>query len=95
MHEKWIFATVAATLFTLPATSTEARQQRSTTERHAFVKQNACPATGRNRLPCYGYQIDHIVPLCANGHDHRGNMQWLTIEEHKAKTRTDIRECRR
>jgi 5-methylcytosine-specific restriction endonuclease McrA len=72
-----------------------ARQQRSTTERHAFVKENACPATGRYRLPCAGYQIDHVVPLCAGGADHRSNMQWLSVEEHRAKTVREAGWCRK
>ena len=32
-----------------------------------------------------GYQVDHIVPLCAGGPDTPENMQLLSIEEHKAK----------
>ena len=71
-----------------------AKQQRSAVERHAFVKTTPCPANDRHRLPCPGYQIDHIEPLCAGGADHRSNMQWLTIEDHKAKTRQDVRSCR-
>lgn len=72
----------------------EARQLRSTIERHAFVKAIPCPATGRARLPCLGYQIDHVVPLCMGGADHRSNMQWLSIADHKAKTKNDVRTCR-
>ncbi len=73
---------------------TFAKAKRSTVERHAFVKAVACPATDRHRLPCPGYQIDHITPLCAGGADHRNNMQWLTIEDHKAKTRGDVKSCK-
>lgn len=80
-------------LAVLPA-PTFAKQPRSTVERHAFVKKVACPATGKHRLPCPGWQIDHIEPLCAGGADHRSNMQWLTIEDHKAKTKVDVRTCR-
>lgn len=72
----------------------EAKQPRSAVERHAFVKEQPCPATSRHRLPCPGWQIDHIEPLCAGGADHRSNMQWLTIVEHKTKTRQDVRACR-
>lgn len=84
-----------AALVVLPwATDTDAKQPRSTVERHAFVKEHPCPATGRPRLPCPGYQIDHAIPLCAGGPDLRSNMQWLTIEAHKAKTKLDVRACR-
>lgn len=86
-----------ALLFLMIAVSpapTFAKQQRSTVERHAFVKSNPCPATGHARLPCPGYQIDHVAPLCAGGADHRGNLQWLTVADHKAKTRVDVKSCR-
>jgi hypothetical protein len=36
-----------------------------------------------------GYQRDHRVPLCRDGADAVGNMQWLTVEAHKDKTRGD------
>lgn len=72
-----------------------AKQLRSTAERHAFVKDTACPATGRHRLPCPGYIIDHIEPLCAGGADHRSNMQWQTVEEAKIKDRSERDMCRR
>ena len=85
---------VALAIAVLPA-PTFAKQPRSAVERHAFVKEVACPATGKHRLPCPDYHIDHIVPLCAGGPDHRSNMQWLTIEDHKAKTRIDVKTCRR
>ncbi len=74
---------------------TLAKAKRSTVERHAFIKANPCPATGRARLPCPGYQIDHVAPLCAGGVDHHTNMQWLTVSDHKAKTRVDVKSCRR
>lgn len=88
------FLLILALLFAVSPAPTFAKQKRSTVERHAFVKANPCPATGRARLPCPGYQIDHVAPLCAGGADHRSNMQWLTIEAHRAKTRWDVRACR-
>lgn len=42
---------------------------------------------------CPGYQIDHIIALCAGGTDEPCNMQWLTVEAHKAKTRNDLKLC--
>lgn len=67
---------------------------RDHSERSYFQKQNPCPANGLHRGPCLGWQIDHIKPLCAGGKDRVRNMQWLTVAEHKAKTRKDVRRCR-
>jgi hypothetical protein len=88
----WPFLLTVAMAITLQTEAT-ARQNRSTVERHAFVKEQACPATGRHRLPCPGYHIDHIVPLKCGGPDVPANMQWLTITDHKAKTRREARLC--
>jgi 5-methylcytosine-specific restriction endonuclease McrA len=63
--------------------------------RHAFVKEQACPSTGRHRLPCPGWQIDHVQPLKCNGPDNTANLQWLTVEDHKAKTKREARLCRK
>lgn len=71
-----------------------AKTQRSTAELRAFQRETPCPANGARRGPCPGYQTDHIEPLCAGGVDRRDNMQWLTTQEHKWKTRTDVRVCR-
>lgn len=37
--------------------------------------------------------VDEAKPLCAGGPDLPCNMQWLTIEAHKSKTREDLRSC--
>lgn len=71
-----------------------ARTERSAAEVLAFKRQNPCPATGKRSGACPGHQVDHANPLCAGGADHRDNMQWLTIEEHRMKTRSDVRMCR-
>lgn len=63
------------------------RIARSNTARHAFARAQACPSTGQHRLPCPGYRIDHIVPLKRCGVDAPENMQWLTIEQWREKTR--------
>ena len=34
-----------------------------------------------------GYEVDHIIPLWAGGKDEPSNMQILTIEGHKTKTK--------
>jgi hypothetical protein len=69
--------------------------QRSASEVRAFRAENPCPATGRTRGACPGWQVDHPRALCAGGLDHRTNMAWLSVEDHKWKTFVDIRECRK
>lgn len=66
---------------------------RSQAEIRAFRIEHPCPSTGKTRGPCPGHQIDHADPLCAGGPDHRENMQWLTTQEHRWKTRSDVRLC--
>lgn len=63
-------------------------------ERAAFVRHNPCPETGLRRGACPGWQVDHVVALCAGGQDTRANMQWLTVADHRVKTRQDRRICR-
>ena len=60
-----------------------------------FKRQQPCPITEKRRGPCPGYQIDHVTPLKCGGPDHPSNMQWLTVEDHKAKTKREARLCRR
>lgn len=79
-----------ALLLALPA----AASPRSAAERLAFQRENPCPSTGQRRGACLGYQIDHANALCAGGSDTRDNMQWLSTQEHRWKTRSDVRMCR-
>ncbi len=79
-------------LFTLEAI---ARTLRNSSQRAAFMRDHPCPATGRTRGPCPGYIVDHIEPLCADGPDNPGNMQWQTVEEAKEKDRKEREMCRR
>lgn len=67
---------------------------RSGAELRAFQRHTPCPSTGAHRGACPGYQIDHVEPICASGVDKEHNMQWLSVEEHRYKTRTDVRVCR-
>lgn len=68
--------------------------QRSAAEVLAFKRANPCPSTGLRSGACPNHQVDHANPICAGGSDTRDNMQWLTIEEHRMKTRSDVRMCR-
>ncbi len=65
------------------------RFKRSAAVKYEFKKSNPCPATGRPRGACPGYEIDHIVPLKHGGADATDNMQWLTVPEHKNKTKLE------
>lgn len=88
-----ILATVAlAASLTHPA---EAKTHRSYAVKAEFKRLNPCPANGKRRGPCPNYQVDHIKPLKCGGPDAVDNMQWLTVEAHKAKTKREARWCRR
>ena len=85
-------AIAASCCFTVGANSAEI--VRSATQRAHFVKANACPKTNKNKLPCPGYVVDHIVPLCAGGKDAPENMQWQTKEDGLAKDKLEWAQCR-
>lgn len=68
--------------------------ERSRAVRAEFQRSNPCPSTGATRGACPGYQADHRLALCAGGADRSGNLQWLTVEEHKLKTKRDVMACR-
>jgi hypothetical protein len=80
-------ASINAEAFAAPSRSPAARAE--------FVKANPCPATGRSRGACPGWQVDHITPLKCGGPDTPANMQWLTVEQHKVKTAAEAKHCRR
>lgn len=60
-----------------------------------FKRANPCPVNGATRGACPGWQVDHVQPLCAGGPDATANLQWLTVADHKAKTRLDRLLCAR
>jgi Domain of unknown function (DUF4124) len=68
--------------------------KRSAKAKREFQASNPCPRNGATRGRCPGHDIDHIKPLCAGGADTPANMQWLTLEKHREKTRLDLFECR-
>lgn len=78
------------------ATSSGASPLRSPALRAEFQRLEPCPSTGLTRGACPGFQVDHAVPLCLGGPkvDQISNLQWLSIEDHKRKTREDVRLCR-
>lgn len=59
----------------------------------AFKHENHCPQTGLLRGAGPGYQVDYTIPPCAGGPDPETNMQWLSVEDYRFKTFTDVRAC--
>ncbi len=84
-----------AVLTVVLSASAEARISRDQAQVRAFKAGQPCPVTGRARGACPGWQVDHIVPLCAGGADQPSNMQWISQEDHAWKTFIDVRECRK
>jgi len=74
-------------------TDANAEYARSKAALRAFIKVQACPATGEHRFPCPGYVVDHIKALACGGADSSENMQWQTREDAKAKDRWELKEC--
>lgn len=72
-----------------PSSDVSAKSQRSRAQVRAFLRQQ-----GLEQTPP-GYEVDHIVPLCAGGADRPENMQLLTKRQHREKTRDDLRMCRK
>jgi hypothetical protein len=84
----------AACILCLALIGAAAAADRSRAARAEFVRTNPCPATGKTLGPCPGHEVDHVRALCAGGTDHASNMAWLTVAEHKRKTRDDVGACR-
>ena len=87
-------AALAVAAIGLAATIAVDGGSRSRAVRAEFMRQQPCPATGQPRGACPGYQVDHRTPLCIGGADRVENLQWLSIEAHKRKTKIDVRLCR-
>lgn len=87
---------VAVPIASAPAAAIAApgKTVRSYAAKAEFKRLSPCPATGKKRGACPGWEVDHRIPLKCDGPDHHSNMQWLTIEEHKAKTRKEAKQCR-
>ena len=66
--------------------------ERSRSVRDAFVAENPCPIYDEKAKKCLA-EVDHIEPLCAGGKDSVENLQWLSIEQHRLKTKIDVLRC--
>lgn len=89
----FVAAAFAVLLCACPAHSRDAA--RSASVRAEFQRLNPCPATGQQTGACPGWQVDHREALVCGGRDELANLQWLTVEEHKAKTRVEVKLCRK
>lgn len=89
-----VSAMAIGAMIIVSAAPADARPPRSFAARAEFVKANPCPATGKVRGKCEGWEVDHVEPLKCGGADAPANMQWLTVEQHKAKTKAEAKRCR-
>lgn len=87
----------AAALALVLAAMGASAADRSRALRAEFMREHPCPSTGRTAGACPGWQVDHVVPLCLGGQavDAPKNLRWITVADHKTKTRDDVRLCRR
>lgn len=82
------------TALALYAGSANAETVRSREVPRHFMATHPCPGGpdgGRTHGTCRGYVRDHIIPLCKNGPDTVGNMQWQTIKQAHVKDRWECR----
>jgi len=68
--------------------------ERSPAVKAEFRRLNPCPSTGLTKGACPGYHVDHREALICGGKDEVSNLQWLSVEEHKEKTRVEVKLCR-
>jgi hypothetical protein len=68
--------------------------ERSPGVKAEFRRLQACPITGEHKGPCPGFEIDHIQALVCGGRDEVDNLQWLPVDDHREKTRRDMKGCR-
>lgn len=68
---------------------------RDQNARNQFKREHPCPVTQSAYGACPGWQVDHVVPLKCGGADRPHNMQWLTIADHRAKTKREAKQCRK
>lgn len=90
---RWLKLSLLVSALALGAVSLAT--ERSAKAVLAFKRANPCPATSLRQGACPGWEVDHVVPLCAGGPDDPSNMQWISKEDHRFKTLVDVRECRK
>lgn len=50
---------------------------RSAVVLREYQRIHPCPATGKTTGKCYGWALDHVIPLACGGCDKIENLQWL------------------
>lgn len=61
-----------------------------------YANESSCQyGNGLLIAPAYPVAQHHRIPLKCGGADKIGNLQWLIIHDHKARTRREARWCRR
>lgn len=90
-----LFCLIVAIVAATAPISAEAKIPRDRAQVRAFRAEHPCPATGRTRGACPGWEVDHVQSLCSGGADHPSNLQWIRKEDHRLKTFLDVRACRR
>lgn len=62
--------------------------------RAQWMLTHPCPSTGKTRGRCDGWQVDHRIPLCFYGEDKPYNLTWKTVQDHREKTKLDVKVCK-
>lgn len=88
-----LIAGIAITAVSYEATKASSRAylNKSASIKTEFKRKAVCPSTGEYSQKCPGYWIDFIIPKKCDGPLAISNMQWLSIEDHKRKTKYEIR----
>ncbi len=91
-----VFVTLAFATSSRVERDRHGRILRSRAPIHAFRVEHPCPGgpDKGSRERCAGYKVDHIVPLCAGGHDGMPNLQWQNDEASRQKDLLEVRICR-
>ncbi len=89
-----ILGPIAALLLAVIIAPISEALTRSPAIRAEFRKLHPCPATGKKTGACPGWQIDHREALVCGGRDDLANLQWLRTEEHREKTKAEVKLCR-
>ncbi len=67
---------------------------RSSIPKRQYAAEHPYPSTGkRSPAGCSGFVLDHRHALCAGGADTAENLQWMRVDEARAKDRVEKQYC--